>query len=212
LSATDPDAAFDRARFCLTQASEQLLDAAINLQQFCDQTQLWTEFADVAAPTVVDLAERRSAIEASRAAVKRHFVSLAAEGMLLDAAWKTHAEAMRQTPRPQPVSDDPRISAALAARFANATDDAAREATLATLDEFGLHPVGPDWARWALEVRHGRLWWVPFLPPEPATPPNWPQPTEPGGPDARATAPEGDRDAATGTARAGSSLDHEDGA
>jgi hypothetical protein len=183
LSATDPDAAFDRPRFSLTQAGEQILDALLNLQQFCDQTQMWTEFADVAAPTVAALAQHRSAIEAVRTAVKRQFATLAAECVLLDAAWKTHADGMRQTPRPQPVSDDARISAALAARFANATDDAAREAVHATLDEFGLQPEGPDWARWALEIRHGRLSWVPFLPTEPETPPTGPPPREPGGRD-----------------------------
>jgi hypothetical protein len=179
LSITESDTHYHRARFHLTQATEQILDATINLQQFSDQTRLWAEVADVAAPTVAALVERRAAIETVRSAVKRQFASLAAEGVLLDAAWKTHTAAMRQVPRAQPVSADRRISAALAARFEDAEDDAAMQAIYSTLEDLGLAPEGPGWAQWGLEVRYGQLHWAPYLPPEPETPPVWPQSIEP---------------------------------
>lgn len=203
MSANDPSTQFHSARNQLRQATDQILDACLKLQLFCDQTQVWTDFADDAAPTVADLAERRKAIETARSALKLQFTSLAAEGVLLDAAWKTHAAAMRQVPRPQPVADDPRISSALATQFERAEDDATLAAIYTTLEELGLEPEGPDWARWALEVRHGRLHWVPFLPLEPETPPVWPEPINAVSDDTPAATPDEDRSGAAAADRAG---------
>jgi hypothetical protein len=162
----------------LTDASTALVTAFLHLRTVTDTLELWEELGiDAQYPdTGPALVQRSRAVKAILGALQPQLGPLAAEPVLLAAAWEAHLAALRALPRAHVVTSDKRLARTLAEQFTAAAEDTAQVAFRELLDGLGLGPQGPGGSIWVLEVVNRELRWAPRVPAPPRTAPVRPTP------------------------------------